>query len=129
MSEQVPAGSGPAHGVLDPAQQDFLRQRHLMRRNWPVIAPLLVGALMVFMGVLLLTAPLLLNPFAVLAQLREGTLNLATLQTMAMMLPFVLLLFCLTLLALIGLAHAGFRRERRYLEVTDRLLQAAADRH
>jgi len=129
MSERVLADNGSGHSSLGQAQQDFLRQRRLMRRNWPVIAPLLVGALLIFMGVLLLTAPLLLNPFAVLTQLREGTLNLATLQTMAMMLPLVLLLFCLALLALIGLAHAGFRRERRYLELTDRLLQCDTDSH
>jgi hypothetical protein len=103
------------------AQREFLRKRRVFIAAWSSIGPVLVGGLLIFMIAMLLTAPMFLNPLAVIVRLRAGTLDLTTLQTMAMMLPVVFMLLCLTLLLLIVQTYRSCKREKHYLLLTDQL--------
>jgi hypothetical protein len=97
------------------AQQQFLRNRRLFIAAWRSISPLLTSALLIFIVMLLLTAPMFLNPFSVIARLRADTLDLTTLQTMAMMLPIIFILLCVALLLLIFQTYRSCKREKQYL--------------
>jgi hypothetical protein len=96
-----------------------LRNRRLFIAAWRSIGPLLTAGLFIFIGMMLLTAPMFLNPFAVIARLRADTLDLTTLQTMAMKLPIILILLGVTMLLLILQAYRGCRREKQYLLLLD----------
>jgi hypothetical protein len=102
-------------------QQQFLHKRRTFIAAWRSIGPLLIGGLLIFIGMMLLTAPMFINPFAVIARLRADTLDLTTLQTMAMMLPVVFMLLCVALLLLILQAYRSCKREREYLLLIDQL--------
>lgn len=102
-------------------QQQFLRERRSFIAAWHSIGPLLIGALLVFLITMLVSAPMFLNPFAVVARLRADTLDIATLQTMAMMLPIVFVLLCMALLLLIFNTYRSCRREQQYLTLLDQL--------
>lgn len=105
--------------VLTPEQESFLKSRSIMVRAWRGIGPALIMALSVFFGFLYLSAPMLLSPFEVMNRLQAETIDLTTLQTMAIMMPMVLLLLCVVLLLIIVLMYAVFRKERRYLAILE----------
>jgi len=107
--------------MQNEARQQFLRDRRRFIAAWRSIGPLLIGSLLVFAGMLLLTAPMFLNPFAVIARLRADTLDLTTLQTMAMMLPIIFILLCVALLLLIVQAYRSCRTEKQYLLLIDEI--------
>lgn len=104
--------------TLSAEQREFLRQRRLFVSVWRSIGPLLIGGLLIFVTTMLLTAPVFLNPFVVIARLRANTLDLTTLQTMAMMLPVVSGLLCVTLLLMIFQIYRSCKREQQYLALT-----------
>jgi hypothetical protein len=102
-------------------QQQFLRRRRMFIAAWRSIGPLLTGGLLIFIIMMLVTAPMFLNPLAVIARLRANTLDLTTLQTMAMMLPVVFVLLCVALLLLILQTYRCCKREQEYLMLIDQL--------
>ncbi len=103
--------------TLSADQVEFLRQRRVFVSVWRSIGPLVVGGLLIFVATMLLAAPVFLNPFVVIARLRANTLDLTTLQTMAMMLPVVFALLCVILLLMIFQTYRSCRRERQYLSL------------
>ncbi|MES2625510.1 MAG: hypothetical protein V4628_09535 [Pseudomonadota bacterium] len=107
--------------TLTDVQHEFLRKRRTFVAAWSSIGPLLTAGLLIFVVTMLLAAPMFLNPFAVIQRLRTDTLDLTTLQTMAMMLPVIFILLCVTLLLLILQTYRGCRRERQYLQLTEQL--------
>ena len=107
--------------MLSETQREFLRGRRMFIAAWRSIGPLMIGGLLIFIVMILLTAPMFLNPMAVIARLRAETLDLVTLQTMAMMLPVVVMLLCLTLFLLIVQTYRGCKREQQYLLLTNQL--------
>ena len=107
--------------IPSAAQCEFLRKRRGFIAAWSSIGPVLVGGLLIFIVTILLAAPMFLNPLSVIARLRTDTLDLTTLQTMAMMLPVVFMLLCLILLLLIVQTYRSCKREKQYLLLTDQL--------
>jgi len=107
--------------TLNTAQREFIKKRRIFIAAWNSIGPVLIGGLLIFIVTMLMTAPMFLNPLAVIARLRAGTLDLTTLQTMAMMLPVVFMLLCLTLLLLIVQTYRSCKREKQYLLFTDQV--------
>lgn len=101
------------------SEQQFLHQRRAFIAAWRSIGPLLIAGLLIFIAMLLFAAPMFLNPFAVIARLRTGTLDLTTLQTMAMMLPVAVVLLCTALLLLIFQTYRNCRREQQYLALIE----------
>ena len=92
----------------------FIKRRRLLLGTWRSMGPVLVAAVAIFYGTLWFSAPILVSPFAVMNRLQENTLDQATLQTMAIMLPLVTTLLCLVLGAVVALIYGAARVERRY---------------
>ena len=59
--------------TLTEAQRGFIRKRRVFVAAWRSIGPVLAGGLLLFIIMMLMTAPMFLNPFAVIARLRAGT--------------------------------------------------------
>lgn len=68
---------------------------------------------------LVLTKPLLANPFAVLSQLKDNALPQSTLTLMAAILPVAVLICLLLAFAVILFAFAVFANEKKYLDIID----------
>jgi hypothetical protein len=92
----------------------FLKQRKLLLGTWRSIGPVLAAGILIFYGTMWLAAPMFTNPFAVMNRLQENSVDLTTLQTMAIMLPVLTTLFCLALLGLIAHVYRAARIERKY---------------
>jgi len=92
----------------------FLNQRRLANRVWKSTGPLLIGGLVILYGFLWFTAPMLVNPFAVLNRLQAESIDITTLQTMAIMLPVVFCLLCVLVVAVVIIIYRMAALERRY---------------
>jgi len=103
--------------VLLETDTEFLAKRQLNNRVWGSVGPLLIGGLIILFGFLWFAAPMLVNPFAVMNRLQEDSVDITTLQTMAIMLPMVFSLLCIVMLALIGIIYRSARIERYYLQL------------
>lgn len=106
---------------LDLEVQAMLARRRRLLRWWPAAGLLSLLMLAAAFGWLALNAPELVNPFMVARQLQEGTLDAASLQMMAAMLPIVMLFLLSVVAALLVFVHVTLSRERRYQQIIDRL--------
>ena len=111
----------PTKPSLTAAQLEILRKRRLMVDSWPYIGPVLVAALLILVGMLWLTAPMFVNPFAVMDRLQADSLDITTLQTMAIMLPIVFTVLCIVVLVMITFLYATYKKEKRYLDLIEQL--------
>lgn len=101
-------------------EKRFLAKRQQLARVYPWVGATLLGVIIVFAAWLVWRVPLLVNPYAVLAQLRDGGLPDSMLSLMAGMLPLAVLACLLFALALVALLFAAFANERRYLSIIRR---------
>ena len=99
------------------SDSEFLQHRKQLNSVWGSIIPLLIGVLVILYGFLWFTAPMLVNPFAVMNRLQADTVDITTLQTMAVMLPMVFGLLCAVMLVLVGFVHQTIKTERRYQSI------------
>jgi hypothetical protein len=100
--------------TTDPAGAAFLKQRKLLLGTWRSIGPVLAAGILIFYVTAWFAAPMLTDPFAVMNRLESGDVDITTLQTMAIMLPCFITLFCLALLGLIAHVYRAARIERQY---------------
>ncbi len=112
--------SGEA-SMLSAKEEAFLEKRARLARWWNVAA---LGMLAVLAGIALwlyLKSPRLISPGRVLADLEAGTLPVETAETMAVLLP-VLVLMCLVIVAVVVFyGFFVFSNERRYHDIIAKL--------
>ncbi len=111
--------------MLTDVDRTWLERRRRLTRAWTPVGVLLVLLLLGAAALAARTAPLLFNPLAVTARLRDGRMDPRTLELMAAMLPVVMLMCLAITLAALVLAFAAFRNERRYLKILAALLQGS----
>lgn len=98
----------------------FLNSRSRFVRSWRYVGVALLG-LLVSGGVwLYLTRPLIANPLVVADRLREGSIDRATLEFMALMLPVAVLTTFFVCAAFLLLTFAAFNNEAKYREIISR---------
>ncbi|MCP3867091.1 MAG: hypothetical protein GY703_03165 [Gammaproteobacteria bacterium] len=109
--------------MLSAKEQDFVERRRRLIRLWPWVAVFLLVLLGLLTAWLMLKNPMLTNPLEVADRLAANSIDRVTLETMALLLPVVMLL-CLSMVAVIILyGFAMFGNEKRYLAIVDRINQ------
>lgn len=106
---------------LDEQDIRFLHQRNRWTRTWPMIGVVLFAAVAVTGAVLFHRTPLVVNPFHFQAVVAEQRLPLSAVQTMASLLPFVILLVFLLMEVMVLFGFFAFFSERRLLRIIDSL--------
>ena len=101
--------------TLSKRELAYLERRERLLRRWPWVGGLLVLVVLGLAAALVWTAPLLVNPWAVIDRLETGTLEPALQMTMAALLPVVVLVLLALLLVGVLLAFVAFANERRLL--------------
>ncbi len=105
---------------LTPTEQQFVDQRRRLLALWPYAGGGLIAGLLGFAVWLWLAAPMMINPWATVAALKEGSLEETTLYVMAVMLP-ILMLACLgAFVVLVSLLFVAFRNERKLIEMLEK---------
>jgi len=112
--------------MLTDVDRTWLERRRRLTRTWTPVGVLLVLLLLGGAALAARTAPLLFNPLAVTARLRDGRMDPRTLELMAAMLPVVMLMCLAIALAVLAFAFVAFRNERRYLRIMAALLPGSA---
>lgn len=103
-------------------EKRFFAKRVQRVRAWPWVGATMLGVIIVFAAWLFWRVPLLVNPYATLAQLRDGALPASTLALMAGLLPLAVLACLLLALALVAFVFAAFANEKQYLSIIRRVL-------
>lgn len=105
---------------LSDEEQSFLAKRSRLLRKWRFVGLVLL-AVSACLGIwLLLSRPLLVNPFVVMARLESGAISRSTLALMAGMLPVTTLMCLVLTIAVIALAYSAFSNEKRYISIIQR---------
>ena len=106
---------------LSPAERRFVARRERLTGSWPLVGALLLVLLFVLLGWLWAEVPYLVDPWAVSAGLREGTLPGSTVDLMVAILPVVVLMLLVLACAVVLLAFAAFSNERRLIRLVRKL--------
>lgn len=106
--------------VLSEAEKAFIHRRRRLARSWPYVGAGILALIASFVVWLVLTKPLLVNPFLVLSELRSGALQQATVTLMAGLLPVAVSAALMVCIAIVILAYAAFSNERKYLAILER---------
>jgi hypothetical protein len=100
--------------MLTEAEKSFVdRRRHLIR-SWPYVGSgmlVLMASLVVW---LVITKPLLSNPFFAMSELARGAIDQSTLMLMAMLLPLAIWTALFICIVTVLLSFAAFSNERKY---------------
>lgn len=105
---------------LSPEESLYIARRASLIRHWPWVGSILLLLVIAFTAWLWWSVPHLINPWAVTADLRSGTLTDAGILLMAALLPVVTLSFLVFVALTIVLAFAAFANERRLLDIINR---------
>lgn len=104
---------------MDLSREDasFLEKRSKLTRSWPWAG----GAMLIALGLLTLwlwfTAPYLLRPWTVAAQIEAGTLAQSTVTLMAAILPLMVLGLLMFAVAMVLFCFVAFANERRLIRI------------
>ncbi len=104
---------------LKPKQNSYLEKRRKLLKAWTYVGPFLLLAIIGFAGYLYLNIPWLINPYEVLSRLQAGSIPQSTIETMAIMLPVMILMVCILLLVVVVIMYAAFSNEKKYLRIVD----------
>ena len=106
---------------LTEKETEFLERRTRFNRNWPIFGAIAVLLVLGFTIWLSISRSLLINAWAVLSRLENGSIPDSTIAILAAMLPVVFIGCILVLIALIAFSFAAISNERRYLKLIYRL--------
>lgn len=107
--------------MLSEQEKAFLEKRARLAKWWNAVALGMLAALAGLAFWLYLRAPRLINPARVLSDIEAGALPVESAETMAVLLP-VLVLMCLVIVAVVVLyGFAVFANERRYQRIIGKL--------
>jgi len=105
---------------MNETDRRFLSRRRRLARSWNVVGAALLVLLAATTATVYFRVPLLANPLYVVNLVKQGNLEPASMELMAVLLPIVFLL-CLAVVAItVGFGFAIFANERRYLEIIDK---------
>jgi hypothetical protein len=103
--------------TLTEEDERFLRKREALTRAWPIFGGFLLAALTFWIGWMLWRNTLVVNPYAMLGAIRDGTIEQSTLQLMAGMLPVAMILIFGLSAGIVLLLYGTFSNEKRYLGI------------
>jgi ABC-type transport system involved in multi-copper enzyme maturation permease subunit len=106
---------------IDTQFDAFLEKRRKLITAWSVAGPLSLLSLAALFAWLYLRNPLLVNPVEVADRLESGAIDEPTLAIMSLLLPVTISLCFLVLIVMILFVYAAISREKKYLQVIDRL--------
>lgn len=109
------------HG-LSEQEERFVAKRSALARSWAFVGAGLLVLILTGGGWLVVTKPLLANPFLVLSRLSSDSIPAPTLTLMAGLLPVVVLGSLLLALVLVVFCFTFFMHERKYLSMIRRLV-------
>ncbi|MBN1223193.1 MAG: hypothetical protein JXB23_08075 [Candidatus Aminicenantes bacterium] len=112
---------------MDEQYLSFLKKRRRLAIFWPVVATLLLMGILAFLVWMFVKNPLLVNPFEVASRIDAGTIENSTLILMAGMLPIMFLACILILVVVVLFGFSMFSKEKKYLDIIDRLLREETD--
>jgi len=102
--------------------RDFISKRRRLAKRWPLVGASLLAVVFALAVWLFVTAPLLINPYAVASRLESGSIDQPTMTMMAALLPIVMGLCIVLTVVLIAFLSSAFAHERRHIEVIERLM-------
>ncbi|MGB5518992.1 MAG: hypothetical protein WBO73_11085, partial [Gammaproteobacteria bacterium] len=86
---------------------------------WRYLGLLLFIAITCLVLFLLASAPLLINPFEVIARLESASIEPASLEMMAVLVSILCILICSILVIVVALVYAAFSNEKKYHDILD----------
>jgi len=104
---------------LKPKQKSYLEKRRKLLKLWSYVGPFILLAIIGFAGYLYLNTPWLINSYEVLSRLKAGSMPQSTIETMAILLPVMILVVLFLLIVIVALMYAAFSNEKKYLDVVD----------
>lgn len=107
--------------MLSERQNEFLVNRRKLIKVWNYAGVIILVILIGFGVYMFFNTPLLINPFEVLIQLEEQTIEYSTLKLMAIMLPIIFATACFLLFVIVATMYTVFANEKKYLEIVERL--------
>ncbi len=84
---------------------------------WRYVGPMLLLGTTGLAVWVFVTAPLLIDPFAVFSRIEAGTIQQSTLAMMASILPLTMILLFFLMVVIIGLMYAALSIEKKYLKI------------
>ncbi|MGB5277839.1 MAG: hypothetical protein WBP02_11775 [Gammaproteobacteria bacterium] len=110
---------GATNMSLSRQQIDFLTRRRSLLQAWRYLGLLMFIAITCLVLFLLASAPLLINPFEVIARLESASIEPASLEMMAVLVPILCILICSILMLVVAMVYAAFSNEKKYLDILD----------
>ena len=83
------------------------------------MGPMLLAAVFGLVLLLKFNTPQLIDPYEVLARLESGAIDQTSLETMAVLLPVMVILVSLMLVILVAIMYMAFSNEKKYLKIVD----------
>lgn len=109
---------------LSPAEWAYLEKRANLIRVWPWVGGVLLLLIVAFTAWLWFTVPYFVNPWAVFAALKSGTVPDSTLGVMAAMLPVVMLTLLAFAALMVFLMFVTLFNERRLIRFIQRQVES-----
>ncbi len=106
---------------LSQQQSNYLDKRRKLLKVWRYVGPLMLLGMIGLVIYLNVSTPLLINPYEVMSRLELGSIEQSSLETMAVLLPMMLIMVCFLLVVLIAMMYAVFSNERKYLEIVKKI--------
>ena len=111
---------------LSPEDYQLLRERRKLSGRWPVIGGGSLFFLLLLYAWMALASPMLVNPAYVYNALMNNELTPDVLNLLALMAPIFFMLIFVILGVVISLGFVIMRREKRLLDIIDRLVSGKA---
>ena len=106
---------------MTPKEQAFLKRRQQLLRIWRITGPLLLLVLVIAAVLMFFNYPLMFNPYEAIERLEAGTLDLSTLQLMALMLPLAMLMLLAMPMVIVLMLFAILGNDKKYLAIIERI--------
>ena len=106
--------------MLTEAEKTFIDRRRRLIHSWPYVGLGMLVLIASFVVWLVVTKPLLANPFFVMSEIERGTIEQSTLTLMAGLLPMTILVALFVCIATVVFAFVAFSNERKYLALLEK---------
>ena len=107
--------------MLKPEDYQFLRERRKLCRRWPLVGGGTMLFLLLAYALLAMNFPVIANPAFVYNALSRNELGIDVIQMLAMMAPVLFIALFIVLGVILSLGFAVMRKEKRLLDIIDRL--------
>lgn len=106
---------------LSATEQKFVQRRRQLQAHWRYVGIGTIAACLGLAAWLLITTPLMINPYYVMQRVEAGSLSESTMIVSAVMLPLVTVALIGLMFVLIAGMYACFANERKYIAMIDNL--------